>query len=618
LTYVTNSPAAFLVGAEEIVYLKDIGVSSAIITSMMQRDQALKTVWGMNDQPAAVIPLTNSVAMSAAPTYVNSPQAAPVAEPQPAEVTDDYFYDTLTPYGTWVATDYGQCWRPTMVVCNPGWRPYCDGGRWVYSNAGWYWMSDYSWGSVTFRYGRWFNDPRQGWCWWPDRVWGPSWVTWRYDNYNCGWAPLPPNSIYTPGVGLTYFGTSVGPSYGFSFGVGAYTFVPWNRFCDPYPYRHCLPQSQVVGIYGQTTIVNNYGNGNNTTVINRGISPDRVQEHARTEVRTVTLRTESTRSASPRADRLEGGGRTLVVNRPPSFQSGVGATTATSSSVIGNPRVSAPRGEVATGRNETGRPTRPASAVNQSSGGAFAPVTSAGSGRNSSIITTTPNASGGGRAATPRSQGSASVVRSTTTTAPATPTPVTRPTPIFSQPITVDRRSTPGTTANQPIIVGGDRNSRSTGRDYSVWGTPNPRPPQNSITPPAAPTTFNGGQTIGGSSSPNTILPPRSTNPSRPQNNNQQRELLAERSQAMERNSRARFEERSAAQNYSAPTVLAPRSSAPVIINPTPSPAPSARPTFTPVPSAPRVVAPAAAPSRNGADSGANSGGGNSGRPGGR
>ena len=68
--------------------------------------------------------------------------------------------------------------------------------------CGWYWMSDYSWGWAPFHYGRWFHHARFGWCWMPDTVWGPSWVTWRYSDDYCGWAPLPPGAIYRAGVGF--------------------------------------------------------------------------------------------------------------------------------------------------------------------------------------------------------------------------------------------------------------------------------------------------------------------------------------------------------------------------------------------------------------------------------
>ena len=89
----------------------------------------------------------------------------------------NYFYDTLAPYGGWVNFQgYGWCWRPTIVVYNTGWQPYCDNGHWVYTDCGWYWVSGYSWGWATFHYGRWFHNQRYGWCWRPDTTWSPSWV----------------------------------------------------------------------------------------------------------------------------------------------------------------------------------------------------------------------------------------------------------------------------------------------------------------------------------------------------------------------------------------------------------------------------------------------------------
>ena len=63
----------------------------------------------------------------------------------------------------WIEVEgYGRCWQPTVVVGNRNWQPYCDRGQWVYSDAGWYWLSDYTWGATTFHYGRWFTHPSRG------------------------------------------------------------------------------------------------------------------------------------------------------------------------------------------------------------------------------------------------------------------------------------------------------------------------------------------------------------------------------------------------------------------------------------------------------------------------
>ena len=41
-SYITNTTAFFTLGAEEIVYLNDLGVSGNVITAMMERDRTLK------------------------------------------------------------------------------------------------------------------------------------------------------------------------------------------------------------------------------------------------------------------------------------------------------------------------------------------------------------------------------------------------------------------------------------------------------------------------------------------------------------------------------------------------------------------------------------------------
>ncbi|MBE0541592.1 MAG: hypothetical protein IH623_09415 [Verrucomicrobia bacterium] len=322
LAFITNATGTFSLGSEEIIYLNDIGVSNEVITAMMERDQVNKQFWANTAQAQAAAASVTVEAPAepveaAAPEYVNPPQTAP-AEPQPEITSNDYFYDTLSPYGSWVNVEgYGLCWQPTVVVANRHWQPYSDRGRWVYTDAGWYWLSDYSWGWATFHYGRWFQHARWGWCWWPDRVWAPSWVTWRYSGDYAGWAPLPPTAIYRPGFGFSYYGRSVG--FGFDFGIASswYTFVPVSRFCDPRPYRHRLSAHHVTKIYNNTTVINNYGSGNRNTVINRGIAPERISAVTKTEIRPVALRDGANGTArGGRGERLADDGRSLVVRRP--------------------------------------------------------------------------------------------------------------------------------------------------------------------------------------------------------------------------------------------------------------------------------------------------------------
>lgn len=322
LTYITNSTTPFGLRSEEIIYLKDIGVPDDVINTMIQHDQTAKQFWAnaAAAQTAAAAPVaTGNVPTeqtAAAPSYVEAPQPAS-AEPQPTVVNNNYFYDTLSPYGSWVNVEgYGLCWQPTVVVVNRNWRPYCDGGRWLYTDNGWYWYSDYTWGWAPFHYGRWFSHPRWGWCWYPGYTWGPAWVTWRYTDGYCGWAPLPPGAYYSAGIGFTYYGGSVGFSFGFGLGYNCYTFVPWNNFCGYRPYKYCASPYQARDIYNSSTVVNNYINGNNNTIINGGIPRDQVASRSRQEVRQVAVRESTLASKSGRGERLDAERGTLAVHRP--------------------------------------------------------------------------------------------------------------------------------------------------------------------------------------------------------------------------------------------------------------------------------------------------------------
>ncbi len=240
--YIANVSTPFNLDAEKIIALTDSGVPSAAMNAMLERDKVLFAA--ANNQPApAAITKTVVVADTAPPT---------------APITVNYFSDTLAPYGTWVNEEgYGRCWRPTVVNYDAGWRPYCDRGHWVYTDCGWYWDSDYSWGA-TFHYGRWFRSPRHGWCWYPDTEWAPSWVTWRScDDYR-GWAPLPPFAVFHSGSGFFYRGASVSVSFDFGLGSDCFTFVGPNHFLDHHPRRFCPEERQVTQIFNRTTIINNY------------------------------------------------------------------------------------------------------------------------------------------------------------------------------------------------------------------------------------------------------------------------------------------------------------------------------------------------------------------------
>ena len=67
-------------------------------------------------------------------------------------ISDQDFYDSLSPYGVWVNDpQYGDVWVPDV---RGDFRPYATQGHWVLTEYGNTWVSDYPWGWATFHYGR--------------------------------------------------------------------------------------------------------------------------------------------------------------------------------------------------------------------------------------------------------------------------------------------------------------------------------------------------------------------------------------------------------------------------------------------------------------------------------
>jgi hypothetical protein len=287
-TYVQNSTSLFNLDSDKIIYLTNLGAPSSLVTAMMQRDQQLQQQFAATQ---AAQQAQQTAPAPAAPPPETIPSNVTDVPPPPAPdqpVTVNYFYNTLAPYGSWVIVGgYGRCWRPTACVYNSGWRPYCDNGHWVYSDCGWYWASSYAWGA-TFHYGRWFRDASVGWCWYPDTVWAPSWVTWRYSNNYCGWAPLPPRTTYQAGVGIVYNGGNVSVGLNFGLDANCFTFVPTPYFCNPHPRNYCVAPAQVTQVYNNTTVINNY-NINNRTIVNHGIAVENIAAVSHITIRPVPV-----------------------------------------------------------------------------------------------------------------------------------------------------------------------------------------------------------------------------------------------------------------------------------------------------------------------------------------
>jgi hypothetical protein len=471
LAYVTNAAGAFDLKADEIIYLNDIGVPATVVSAMIQHDGALRQSAA---QPIAV-PAAASANVAAVPAPADSnpavAQVAPqfsnpnayalppalAAEPVPAPPTEDssaYFYDTLSPYGNWIEVEgYGRCWQPTVVVANPAWRPYMDNGYWAYTDCGWYWVSDYSWGWAPFHYGRWFHHNHFGWCWAPDRVWGPSWVTWRYTDAYCGWAPLPPGAWYSPGFGLTYYGNSV--AIGFSFGLApsCFSFVSFNHFCDRNVHYYCVPHDEAEHrIYPTSVAVNRIIGGNNV-VINRGIEPAQVTRVTKSEVRRLSIvdsRTPPVRGG--RNESVDPARNALVVYRP-------GAAALATTTSRGNLR-----SEVS--RRSGSAPAAPSAALTPDATQPAASVR----GESRPAYALTPGTASGAASERPNRPASAS--------RPATPLTAPKATTTAITPSAVPAASTPSPTAPSPAAV--------TPRARSVPDrTPAPALPTRPATAPA-------------------------------------------------------------------------------------------------------------------------------------
>ncbi|MBI3866984.1 MAG: hypothetical protein HY299_00495 [Verrucomicrobia bacterium] len=318
LAFVQQTTNRFLLGPDELLFLSDIGVPPEVITAMQRK--AAPVVGGAPAAAVAEAPMPAVVAApQPAPAQVVTPDyvqpgpvpgvIAPPATPAPVLVQDPNssvaFQEVLAPYGVWVdVPGYGRCWQPNYTTLTPGWRPYQHGGRWVWSDFGWYWVSDYPWGWATFHYGRWFSTSGLGWVWAPDTVWGPSWVCWRRTSSHCGWAPLPPGAYFSGG---SWFNRGRRVDFEFGFGIGAldFAFLPWGRFCDPSPRHFYASAAHASSLYHQSVVVNNTVLGNNNSVVFQGPGQSAVALASRTPVPQAALRETAWAAASrPAAEQL--------------------------------------------------------------------------------------------------------------------------------------------------------------------------------------------------------------------------------------------------------------------------------------------------------------------------
>ena len=202
-----------------------------------------------------------------------------------AEVSIDFFYNSISG-GSWVEVgDYGYCWQPDVAANDPSWRPYSD-GYWAYTDVGWTWVSYEDFGWATYHYGRWLRLADYGWIWVPGRnlEWGPAWVSWRTGGAYIGWAPLPPEGevVYEsrPITGQVDIEFDIGPAY--------YNFCDVRYIGEPVLRERIVDSRQNVTYINQTVNVTNI-TYKNKTVYNYGPDINVVNQYSSRPVQRLKL-----------------------------------------------------------------------------------------------------------------------------------------------------------------------------------------------------------------------------------------------------------------------------------------------------------------------------------------
>ena len=263
LAQLQSAGVSYKLTSDQLIFLSNQGVSQNVIQALIR-----------NEGPGSAA--------------ASNPDAIPPSGAPPAWArallpgSFDRIHDLLAPYGTWLeVAPYGQCWRPTAATTDANWRPYTQQGHWVYTEAGWFWHSDYSWGQITFHFGRWFHD-KGAWLWAPGNAWAPAWVCWREAEGYLGWAPLPPAVIFKPGLGLQFDGAPAADS-AFGLGPEAFAFVPCDHFWDRNLAAAMLPRDKAAEAFKASVVKNGYRFVNGVFCV-EGVGCDRVAALTHREV----------------------------------------------------------------------------------------------------------------------------------------------------------------------------------------------------------------------------------------------------------------------------------------------------------------------------------------------
>lgn len=297
--YIRSTGKSYQLTADQIIYLKNQGVSSPVLSALLQTaslagnaapDPVVATATGPVPSAIPPAPPETSVpppAPAASTANVVTPPLVPTPPPAP-EVNLGYFETQLASFGTWVQVPgYGLCWYPSeAIAANPDWRPYYDMGHWVETDNGLFWASDYTWGDIPFHYGRWIIQPGYGWLWVPDYTWGPAWVCWRQadaDGY-IGWAPLPVGAVFVGGAWM-FGGVRIDvATCDFGLGANFFVFVGCDHFHESFfrmrghEWIYNVPRARVHDFYRRSIVHNDFHRDEHGRFVNDGIGRQRMAQ----------------------------------------------------------------------------------------------------------------------------------------------------------------------------------------------------------------------------------------------------------------------------------------------------------------------------------------------------
>ena len=322
--YIEKANGPYHLTTDQIVELKNLGVSSTTIAEAIKHEtpeNPSAAIIGEKSPEAPAVAEQDSPSAPATTTAPAASAAAGTAPPPevvaPAESDQNisFFYQALNPYGTWIVVDGSWCWRPYAAGVNVAWSPYFTNGYWTYTDWGWTWVSNYSWGWAPFHYGRWFRHAHYGWMWEPGTEWGPAWVSWRTGDDYFGWAPLPCHARFVEHQGIFFNGRLAVGGVEFGLTIGDYFFVPSRHFADRDVWRYGVGQGERGGFFNRTTFVRDNYRFDHDRIFNAGPSRDRVEHFTHRNIQQVTLVPEHLKPG----ERIHGGfqrERELVIYKP--------------------------------------------------------------------------------------------------------------------------------------------------------------------------------------------------------------------------------------------------------------------------------------------------------------